>query len=187
MRFGGIAFLHRHDIVAGLGVEFDHLLHAAHVGLHDHVGEEQREGLVADQVARAPHRVAEAERHLLACVGGLAGRRLQPLEAIELLGFSALLQRIVEFELDVEMILDDRLVASGHEDEVLYARLTRLVDHILDHRLVDHGDHFLRDCLGRRQEAGSQSRYREDGLANFSHAFSGWFGGSAMSLVVRFR
>ena len=33
-------------------------------------------------------------------------------------------------ELDVEMILDDRLVSAGHEDEMLDARFTRLIHHI---------------------------------------------------------
>ena len=44
----------------------DHLRQAALLVLHQHVRQQQRERLVADQFARAPHRVAEAERLLLA-------------------------------------------------------------------------------------------------------------------------
>ena len=44
----------------------DHLREAAALVLHQHVGQQQRERLVPDQLARAPDRVAEAERQLLA-------------------------------------------------------------------------------------------------------------------------
>ena len=107
VRLGRVAFLHRDDVAAGLLVELDHLLHAALLRLHDHVGQQQRERLVADQVARAPDGVAEAERHLLAGEAGLPGPRLQPLQMRQLLVLAALRQRVVELELDVEMVFDD--------------------------------------------------------------------------------
>ena len=151
-------------------VELDHLLHAALLGLHDHVGQQQRERLVADQFARAPHRVAEAERHLLAGEAGLARRRLQPLQAGELVVLAALRQRVVELELHVEMVLDDRLVAAGHEDEMLDAGFARLVDDILDDRPVDDGQHFLGDGLGGRKEAGAETGDGKDCFADFFHA-----------------
>ena len=66
-------------------VEFDHLAPGSLSRLHDHVGQQQRERLVADEVARAPDRMAEAERRLLAGEAGLARRRLQPLQPGELL------------------------------------------------------------------------------------------------------
>ena len=44
----------------------DHLREAAAIVLHQHVGQQQRKRLVADQLARAPHRVAQAQRQLLA-------------------------------------------------------------------------------------------------------------------------
>ena len=43
--------------------------------LHQHVRQQQRERLVADQFARAPHRVAKPERLLLAGEAGRAGDR----------------------------------------------------------------------------------------------------------------
>jgi hypothetical protein len=64
----GRHFLHRENI--GVVVEIlggiDHLGQAAARMLHQHVGQQQRERLVADQFARAPDRMAEAERRLLA-------------------------------------------------------------------------------------------------------------------------
>jgi hypothetical protein len=44
--------------------------------------------------------------------------------------------------LAVEVILDDGLVAAGHEDEVLDAGLAGLVHHVLDHEAGDGQDGF---------------------------------------------
>ena len=82
----GRDLLHRHfldgdDVAAGLLIGFHHLLEDAGRGLEQHVGQQQREGLVADQLARAPDGVAEAERLLLAGEAGLAGLRQIALRA----------------------------------------------------------------------------------------------------------
>ena len=76
-------------------------------------------------------------------------------------------QRGVEFEHAVEMILDHALVAAGDEDEMFDAGLPGLVDHILDQRLVDDGQHFLRHRLGGGQDAGAEAGDRENGFADF--------------------
>jgi len=77
---------------------------------------------------------------------------------------------VVELELDIEVILDDALVAAGDEDEMLDTRLARLVDDILDDGPVDHGEHFLRDRLGRGKKPRAEASYREHCLANSFHA-----------------
>ena len=64
------------------------------------------------------------------------------------------------------MVLDDRLVAAGDEDEMLDAGGPRLIDHVLDHRAVDDGQHLLRHRLGGGQEAGTEARHGKDGLAD---------------------
>ena len=133
-----------------------------------HVGQQQRERLVADDLARAPHGMAEAERRLLAGEARLAGRRQLAQKLLELLGLAAFGQRALELELAVEMVLDDALVAAGDEDEMLDAGRARLVDHMLDHRPVDDRQHLLGHGLGGGQKAGAEARYRKYGLANAS-------------------
>ena len=162
-------FLDRDDIgLAGkLARRVHHLREAASLVLHQHVGQQQRERLVADQFARAPHRVAEPERLLLAGEARRAGRRQIAREKIERLALLPLEQRHFQFELAVEMIFDDAFVAAGDEDEMLDAGLARLVDDMLDQRPVDHRQHFLRHGLGRRQEPGAETG---DGKYGFTDA-----------------
>ena len=66
------------------------------------------------------------------------------------------------------MILDDALVAAGDENEVLDARVPRLIDDMLDERPVDDGQHLFWHRLGRGQEAGAKPCHREHGLADAS-------------------
>ena len=106
--------------------------------LHQHVRQQQRERLASDQLARAPHRVAEPERLLLAGEAGRAWRRQILRQQLEIGAFLPLAQGHLQLELAVEMVLDDALVAAGDEDEMLDAGLARLVDHVLDQRPVDH-------------------------------------------------
>ena len=64
------------DVVAAvLVVGLDHLGEARLRRMMQHVRQQQRERLVADDVARAPDGVAEAERRLLAGEARLAGAR----------------------------------------------------------------------------------------------------------------
>ena len=114
-----------------------------------------------DQFARAPDRMAEPERLLLACKARGAGFRQVLGEEREIGAFLPFAQGHFQLELAVEMILDDVLVAPGDEDEVLDAGLPRLVNDMLDDRPVDHRQHFLGHGLGGRQEAGSEPSDRK--------------------------
>ena len=162
-------FLDREDVAAELVVGLDALLKAASAvaaRLGHHVREQDGEGLVADDVARAPDGVAEAERRLLAGEAGRAGRRQVGHQGRVGAVLAAALQRVLEFVGRIEMVLDDALVAAGDEDEMLDARLARLVDDILQDRTVDDRQHLLGDGLGRRQKAGAEAGDGENGFAN---------------------
>ena len=150
-------FLHRDHVAAGLVVGVDHLAEAAASGLDEHVRQENGEGLVAHHLARAPHRVAEAERFLLAGEARLAGREPDLLQEIEGFLLAALAQGMFQLEGHVEMVGDHVLVAPGDEDEMLDPRLARFIDHVLDDRTVDHGQHFLRDRFRGGQETGAET------------------------------
>ena len=134
--------------------------------MHHHVGQKQREGFAADQVSRAPHGMAEAERFLLAGeahgarTGGLIGQFLDDVV------LAATRQRVFEFILPVEVIFDHALVAAGHEDEMFDAGFTGLVDHQLNDRTIDDGQHLLGHRPGRRQEAGAEPGDGQDGLGD---------------------
>ena len=69
-----------------------------------------------------------------------------------------------EFEGLVEIVLDDVLVATGHEDEVLDACFARFIHDVLDRRTVEHRQHFLRHGLGGGQYARSETGDGQDGL-----------------------
>ena len=64
---------HRHQVAAGLVIGLDHLRQARRVAYHQIVGEQHGERLVADETARAPYGMAEAERHLLPGISDLPG------------------------------------------------------------------------------------------------------------------
>lgn len=66
-------FEHRYQIAADLLLGIDHLLHAARRAVHELVGQDDRNGLVADDSARATDRVSQAQRLLLPNLGGGAG------------------------------------------------------------------------------------------------------------------
>ena len=169
MRLFGRAFLDRHNIAAGLLVKFDHALEAALFSAHNHVRQKKGEGFVPHDVACTPDGVSKTQRFLLAREAGLAGGRLKRVEQQQFGILVAGLERLLEFELDVEIILDDRFASAGHKDEMLDPGLNGLVDHILDDWLVDDGEHFLRHRLGGRQKTGAEAG---DGKHGFPELFS---------------
>ena len=164
-------FLHCDDVgfVAELVGGVDHLTEAAARVENQLVRQHHGEGLVADDVARAPHRMAEPVRGLLAGEAHCAGGRLELLQQGDLGRLVAGLERGVEFEHPVEMILDDALVASGHEHEMLDAGFAGFIDDVLDQRPIDDRQHFLRHRLGGGQDAGAETGNREHGFA-YLHA-----------------
>src|SRR5579883_1981248 len=165
----GVGARHLHDghhIPAGLGIGLDHLLETGSLREDEVIGEKHGKGLVIDEIARAPHSMAEAERLLLAHIGDAAGCGEPAPDLVELLELAALSQHALQLVAVIEMILDRRLAAAGDEDELLDAGRLRLLEGVLDERLVDDWQHLLRHRLGGRQETGPQPADGENGSAN---------------------
>ena len=72
-----------HIAAAPFVVGFNHLAHAAGLGVHDHVWQQYGKGFISHQVARAPDGMAEAEGFLLAGETCLASRRQVLFENVE--------------------------------------------------------------------------------------------------------
>ena len=77
MRLRRRHFLCADDVAADAVIGVDHLLEAAIAlrALHELVGQQDGEGFVADDLARDPYGVAQAQRLLLAGEAGRAGGR----------------------------------------------------------------------------------------------------------------
>ena len=165
---------HRHffdgdDIAAMLVISLDALGHAAAVALasqRNHVGQQHGKGLIAHQFARAPHRMAKTERGLLAGKAGGTGFRQIGHQSLIFLELAALLQRVFQLIGHVEMIFNHALVASGDEDEMLNTSLARFIYHMLQHRAVDHGHHFLGHGFGRWQKTGAKTSNGQNGFTD---------------------
>jgi hypothetical protein len=73
---------------------------------------------------------------------------------------------VLELVVEVEVILDRALLAAGDDDDLLDAGRDRLLDGVLDDRLVDQRQHLLRLRLRGGQEASAPAGGREDSLAD---------------------
>ncbi len=149
-----------------LGIGLDHLLQAGGLGVDHVIGQHHREGLVADQVARAPDRVTEAAPFLLADVGDAAARHVGLLEEVEQRRLLAVDEGLLQLGRAVEVVLEGVLAAGGHEDELLDPGFARLVDRVLDQRTVDQRKDFLRNRLGGRQEPRAETGNRKHRLCD---------------------
>src|ERR1019366_9629589 len=129
-----------------------------------------RERLVVDGILRLQHSVAESERFLLPDRDEIHHRtdRLDLAEEIVLL---ALLQRPLQLRRAIEMIEDGVFPLRHDDDQLVESRSERLLDSILQNRLVDERQHLLRNDFRRRKEARAESGAGEDASAKGGH---GW-------------
>ena len=75
-------------------------------------------------------------------------------------------QAVFEVGRVVKIILNGGLAAVGDDEDLLDARSDGLLHDVLDHGLVDQGQHLLGDALGVGQQAGTQTRRGDDGFSN---------------------
>ena len=109
--------------------------------------------------------MAEAERLALPDVGEVDHVR-DLADLVELFALAARLEKRLELHRDVEVIFDRVLAAAGHQDDVVDAGGDRLLDAVLDDRLVDERQHLLRLRLGRGKKPGAEAGGGEHGLAD---------------------
>ena len=69
------------------------------------------------------------------------------------------------------------LAAAGDEDELLDSGFARFFDAVLDHRFVNHGQHFFRNGLGCGEEARAHACHGKNGFTDLllGHERSGSF------------
>ena len=151
--------------------DVDHLLQRRRRGIDHVIAEDHGKRLGAYQVARDEHGVAEPEGLALAHVGKVDEiRNLANLR--QELRLAARLEKGLELDRDVEVILDRVLSPPGHEDDVRHAGGHGFLDAVLNDRLVDQRQHLFGLRFGGRKKASTQTCSGEDGFANrVSH---GW-------------
>ena len=76
---------------------------------------------------------------------------------------------MLQLKRHVEMIFDSVLAAAGDDRDIANAGLNRLLDDVLDQRLVHQRQHFFGLRLCGRQKSGAESRSRENRFANLHH------------------
>ena len=155
-----------HDRGLHLLEDVHHLLQAGRSGVDHVVGQDDGEGLIADQVAGHEHGVAQAHGFLLADVG--EAHHVRDLAAHgEQIGLAAFFEGALELVADVEVVFDGRLAAAGDDDDLIAAGGQRLFDAVLDDGLVDQRQHFFGNGFGGRQKTCAESRSRKNCLAHF--------------------
>ena len=122
-------------------MHIDQLLEAGLLAQDHVIGEQDGAGLLVDQPPRRPDRVAEAQRPLLLDVGQvqLLAELVDLPEHGQQVVLPALGQVELELEGAVEMVDDRPLPAAGDQDDLLDPGSDRLLDAVLDGRLVDQG------------------------------------------------
>ena len=86
------------------------------------------------------------------------------LHELQRAGLSLRLKRRLELEGMIEMVLDRRLVPAGDKDELFNPRGGGFLDGILDQRLVDDRQHFLRHRLRGGKKAGAEPADGKNGF-----------------------
>ena len=118
--------------------------------------------------------MTQSERLLLAHVGDVdhVGDVAHDGQQVLLL---ARFQQVLQLEADIEVIFDGGLAPAGHDDDVLDAGVNRLLDAVLNDRLIHDGQHFFRLRLGGGQKARPEACGGENGFADFSqHKLPVW-------------
>ena len=94
------------------------------------------------------------------------------LDFLQNVELSFLLQRVLELEGDVEVILDRPFPFAGNDDDVLDAGCDRFFHDILNGRLIQDRKHFFRHCFGCGQKSCTESSRWNNRFSHFFHLIS---------------
>ena len=141
--------------VAVLGRHLGHV--DAHLAIgHEVVAQQHEERLSLDGLRSAQHRMAQALGVILVGKGHRHGRG--SVHRVGLLGLAARAQHVLKLLVNAKVGLDLRLLVRVDDDDLVDALgLERLLDHVLDDRLVEHREQLLGSSLGSRQKTGAEA------------------------------
>ena len=149
------------------GVDINQLFGGRIFSGNQHVAQQNRKRLVADQILCHQHRVPEPERLLLPRVTHLHHVADTPNHG-RLFLLPSFFQEALEHGRMVEVIFDRILSLARHDDDVFDSRGNALFHDVLDLRFVHHRQHFFGLRFGGRQKTRAESRGRKHRLANFA-------------------
>src|ERR1700690_786265 len=91
-----------------------------------------------------------------------------PPHHVGLTGLSVLLEKMLKLRRGIKMIFNRIFSPASDDNYIFNPGSNALLDGILNQRFIDHRQHFFRLRFGSGQKAGSQTRSRQNSLANFS-------------------
>ena len=142
-----------------------HLGERGRVGVDDVVAQHDPERLVADRLAADEHRVAQSQRLVLEHRRQRdAGGELA--QAVQQRRFAAPGELRVEGRVPAEMVFEYPLPGAVHQNDLRQTGRDRLLDAVLDDRLVDDWQQLLGEHRGGRQDAGPESGRGEHDFPN---------------------
>jgi len=80
--------------------------------------------------------------------------------------FSRFAKQADQFSVIVEVIFNRRFASSGHKEHTFETGMLKLLNHILNDRLLAHGQHFLRLRLRGRKQPGAETGDGYHGISN---------------------
>lgn len=149
-------FLHRDGARARCFINVDQLLGGWIWSGNEHVSQEHRKRFVADKIFRDENGMAEAQRLFLTRVTDLH-HVADIANHFGLLGFAFFFQKSFEYRRIVEMIFDRIFAFAGDDNDVFDAGSNAFLHDILDLRLVNNRQHFLRLSFRGREKARAKT------------------------------
>lgn len=157
----------KHLAAAGLVKTGDHRgqVVAQRVGagvIDNDIRQNHHEGAIANNGARAENRVAQPQRLRLAYVHDGNARRADGLHFSQELALHALLKERFEFIGGVEMVFNRVFRRVSNQNDFFDTGGNDFIDNVLNHRLVNNGQHLFRNRLRSRQHVHPKTCYRNN-------------------------